>query len=72
MSTLRSSRSSKRLACTGCQVVGGDVGGRRAQGCLTKKGAPANWLNVMGEAQSLGLTTSATNVIGFGEDNSAG
>ena len=34
-----------------------------------KKGAPANWLRVMGEAQSLGLTTSATNVIGFGEDN---
>jgi cyclic dehypoxanthinyl futalosine synthase len=32
-----------------------------------KKGAPANWLRVMGEAQSLGLTTSATNVIGFGE-----
>ena len=25
----------------------------------------------MGEAQSLGLTTSATNVIGFGEDNAA-
>lgn len=34
-----------------------------------KKGAPANWLRVMGEAQSLGLTTSATNVIGFGESN---
>jgi len=32
-----------------------------------KKGAPANWLRVMEEAQSLGLTTSATNVIGFGE-----
>ena len=32
-----------------------------------KKGSPANWLRVMGEAQSLGLTTSATNVIGFGE-----
>ena len=32
-----------------------------------KKGAPGNWLRVMGEAQSLGLTTSATNVIGFGE-----
>ena len=36
-----------------------------------KKGAPANWLRVMGEAQSLGLTTSATNVIGFGEDHAA-
>ena len=36
-----------------------------------KKGSPANWLRVMGEAQSLGLTTSATNVIGFGEDNAA-
>ena len=36
-----------------------------------KKGAPANWLRVMGEAQSLGLTTSATNVIGFGEDFAA-
>ncbi len=32
-----------------------------------KKGSPDNWLKVMGEAQSLGLTTSATNVIGFGE-----
>jgi len=32
-----------------------------------KKGAPENWLRVMEEAQSLGLTTSATNVIGFGE-----
>ena len=32
-----------------------------------KKGAPANWLRVMSEAQSLGLTTSATNVFGFGE-----
>ena len=35
--------------------------------CLTERGAPANWLRVMEEAQSLGLTTSATNVIGFGE-----
>lgn len=34
-----------------------------------KKGSPQNWLRVMGEAQSLGLTTSATNVIGFGESN---
>ena len=34
-----------------------------------KKGDPANWLRVMEEAQSLGLTTSATNVIGFGETN---
>lgn len=34
-----------------------------------KKGAPSNWLRVMGEAQSLGLTTSATNVIGFGENS---
>jgi cyclic dehypoxanthinyl futalosine synthase len=32
-----------------------------------KKGSAANWLRVMHEAQSLGLTTSATNVIGFGE-----
>jgi cyclic dehypoxanthinyl futalosine synthase len=32
-----------------------------------KKGSPTNWLKVMEEAQSLGLTTSATNVIGFGE-----
>lgn len=32
-----------------------------------KKGAPANWLRVMSEAQSLGLVTSATNVFGFGE-----
>lgn len=34
-----------------------------------KKGSPTNWLKVMEEAQSLGLTTSATNVIGFGESN---
>ncbi len=33
-----------------------------------KKGSPQNWLNVMEQAQSLGLTTSATNVFGFGED----
>lgn len=32
-----------------------------------KKGSPANWLRVMQEAQSIGLTTSATNVFGFGE-----
>ena len=32
-----------------------------------KKGSPDNWLNVMREAQSLGLITSATNVFGFGE-----
>ena len=35
-----------------------------------KKGHPDNWLRVMKEAQLLGLTTSATNVIGFGESNS--
>ena len=35
-----------------------------------KKGHPDNWLRVMEEAQCLGLTTSATNVIGFGETNS--
>jgi cyclic dehypoxanthinyl futalosine synthase len=35
-----------------------------------KKGHPDNWLRVMEEAQSLSLTTSATNVIGFGETNS--
>ena len=32
-----------------------------------KKGSAENWLRVMHEAQSLGLTTSATNVFGFGE-----
>lgn len=32
-----------------------------------KKGSPENWLRVMQEAQSIGLTTSATNVFGFGE-----
>ena len=32
-----------------------------------RKGSPQNWLNVMSEAQELGLTTSATNVFGFGE-----
>ena len=34
-----------------------------------KKGGADNWLRVMQEAQQLGLTTSATNVIGFGESN---
>tara|TARA_Y100001954_G_scaffold65315_1_gene71021 strand:+ start:163 stop:1347 length:1185 start_codon:yes stop_codon:yes gene_type:complete len=34
-----------------------------------RKGHPDNWLRVMKEAQLLGLTTSATNVIGFGETN---
>ena len=32
-----------------------------------KKGSADNWIRVMEEAQSLGLTTSATNVFGFGE-----
>ena len=32
-----------------------------------KKGSADNWLRVMSEAQELGLTTSATNVFGFGE-----
>jgi cyclic dehypoxanthinyl futalosine synthase len=34
-----------------------------------KKGSAENWLRVMEEAQEIGLTTSATNVIGFGETN---
>lgn len=34
-----------------------------------KKGSADNWLRVMQEAQEVGLTTSATNVIGFGESN---
>ena len=34
-----------------------------------KKGSAQNWLRVMGEAQELDLTTSATNVIGLGETN---
>ena len=34
-----------------------------------KKGNSENWLRVMEEAQHLELTTSATNVIGFGESN---
>ena len=34
-----------------------------------KKGSAENWLRVMGEAQELDLTTSATNVIGLGETN---
>jgi CofH subfamily radical SAM domain protein len=32
-----------------------------------KKGAADDWIRIMREAQSLSLTTSATNVIGFGE-----
>ncbi|MAH98422.1 MAG: dehypoxanthine futalosine cyclase [Euryarchaeota archaeon] len=31
------------------------------------KGSSKNWLRIMGEAQKLGLVTSATNVFGFGE-----
>ena len=34
-----------------------------------KKGSAENWLKVMREAQELNLTTSAANVIGFGESN---
>ena len=34
-----------------------------------KKGSAENWLKVMREAQELDLTTSATNVFGFGESN---
>lgn len=34
-----------------------------------KKGSAENWLRVMEEAQQLGLSTSATNVIGFGESH---
>ncbi len=34
-----------------------------------KKGSASNWLKVMDEAQEIGLTTSATNVFGFGETN---
>ena len=37
-------------------------------GISPKKGSSENWIRVMGEAQSLGLTTSATNVFGFGEN----
>lgn len=33
------------------------------------KGSGENWLKVMEEAHSMGLTTTATNVIGFGETN---
>lgn len=36
-------------------------------GISPRKGSSNNWLKVMGEAQSLGLITSATNVFGFGE-----
>ena len=43
------------------EEVGSDVSPKRA---LQKIGS-----KVMGEAQSLGLITSATNVIGFGETN---
>ncbi len=36
-------------------------------GLSPKKGSGENWIKVMGEAHSLGLITTATNVIGFGE-----
>ena len=40
---------------------------RCPSGYISKKGGSAeNWLRVMHEAQSLDLTTSATNVFGFG------
>ena len=32
-----------------------------------RKGSSDNWIRIMGEAQKLGLVTSATNVFGFGE-----
>ena len=38
-------------------------------GISPRKGSSENWLRVMSEAQSLGLTTSATNVFGFGESH---
>ena len=38
-------------------------------GISPRKGTSENWLRVMGEAQSLGLITSATNVFGFGENH---
>ena len=38
-------------------------------GISPKKGSADNWLRVMGEAHSLDLITSATNVFGFGETN---
>ncbi len=37
------------------------------EGISPLKGSSDNWLRVMGEAQEIGLVTSATNVIGFGE-----
>ena len=40
---------------------------RVRSGISPRKGSSDNWIRVMGEAQSLGLTTSATNVFGFGE-----
>jgi len=36
-------------------------------GISPRKGSSENWLRIMGEAQKLGLVTSATNVFGFGE-----
>ncbi|MCH2428127.1 MAG: CofH family radical SAM protein [Candidatus Thalassarchaeum sp.] len=37
------------------------------RGVSPQKGSSDNWIRVMGEAQSIGLVTSATNVIGLGE-----
>ncbi len=36
-------------------------------GISPQKGSSDNWLRIMGEAQEIGLVTSATNVFGFGE-----
>ncbi len=36
-------------------------------GISPQKGSSENWLRIMGEAQEIGLVTSATNVFGFGE-----
>jgi len=47
----------------GAEILVDDV----RQDISPKKGSPDNWLRVMQEAQSIGLTTSATNVFGFGE-----
>ena len=36
-------------------------------GISPQKGSSDNWIRIMGEAQDVGLVTSATNVFGFGE-----
>lgn len=70
MSTLKVLEELKSAGMHGLPGGGAEMLVEEVRGDVSpKKGSPKNWLRVMKEAQSLGLVTSATNVIGFGETN---